>query len=193
VTRPCAAEEDAARELLALLTDEQRAQAVICDVAPPDFVLMNAPSVPQRALPGEAGSALPQVMDRMRALDAAAKEALAFDVEAPSGLASSRMTSAQQSLLGELIDVYIGRLPEPLATLERERVTGDRASGRGVHFAWAGSQRRREGHYYRLQAPGFLVEYDNTQDGANHVHAVWRNPQRDFGMDVLAGHVARDH
>jgi hypothetical protein len=62
-----------------------------------------------------------------------------------------------------------------------------------VHFAWAGSTARREGHYYRLQAPGFLVEYDNTQDGANHVHAVWRSPERDFGMDLLRSHAASAH
>jgi hypothetical protein len=61
-------------------------------------------------------------------------------------------------------------------------------ASQAVHFAWAGSDRPREGHYYRLQTPTFIVEYDNTQDGANHIHAVWRDPTRDFGIDPLRRH-----
>lgn len=187
-TRPCAEEEDAARELLDSLAPEQRAQAVICDNAPPDFVLMNLPAVPDQALPGEAGAS-PLMQRRFDALSAEDKHALRFDVARPLGLRSSGMTSSQQALFGELVDVYVARLPEPLATVERERIQRPGEA----HFAWAGSTTRRQAHYYRLQAPDFLVEYDNTQDGANHVHAVWRNPSRDFGVDVLRSHVAADH
>ena len=48
-------------------------------------------------------------------------------------------------------------------------------------------------HYYRLHGPRFLVEYDNTQDGANHIHAVWRDPTGDFGEDLLRAHLAHEH
>ena len=48
-------------------------------------------------------------------------------------------------------------------------------------------------HYYRLQGPGLLIEWDNTQDDANHAHSVWRDPASDFGLDVLARHRARHH
>ena len=60
----------------------------------------------------------------------------------------------------------------------------------GVHFAWAGPTGSGEPHYYRLQGDGLLIEWDNTQRGANHAHSVWRDPASDFGLDVLARHHA---
>ena len=57
-----------------------------------------------------------------------------------------------------------------------------------VRFAWAGGLERGQPHYYRIQGPTFLVEYDNTQNNANHVHSVWRDLQNDFGEDVLKNH-----
>ena len=63
----------------------------------------------------------------------------------------------------------------------------------GLHFAWAGGLERRQGHYYRIQGPRFLVEYDNTQNDANHIHAVWRDLQNDFGADMLRRHYDREH
>ncbi len=186
IVRPCAEEEDAARELLASLDTAQRAVAVLSDVAPPDFVLTNAPFVPDSSLPGDAGSIRPQLL-RFDEMTVDEKQALRFERDAPRGLPASKMDVAQRKLLAELVDVYVERLPEGLASLERARI--ERDGGGNVHFAWAGSDRIREGHYYRLQSPAFLVEYDNTQDGANHVHAVWRDPARDFGGDPLRDHL----
>ena len=62
-----------------------------------------------------------------------------------------------------------------------------------VHFAWAGRTELGAPHYYRVQGPRLLVEWDNTQRGANHAHSVWRDPTADFGMDVLAAHRAAHH
>ncbi|MBV8159622.1 MAG: DUF3500 domain-containing protein, partial [Acidimicrobiia bacterium] len=62
-----------------------------------------------------------------------------------------------------------------------------------VHFAWAGSAERGGYHYYRLAGRRFLVEYDNTQNDANHAHSVWRDPGNDFGDDLLRRHVAEHH
>jgi hypothetical protein len=59
-----------------------------------------------------------------------------------------------------------------------------------VHFAWAASTSSGERHYYRLQGPRLLVEWDNTQRNVNHAHAAWRDPEADFGLDVLAAHRA---
>jgi hypothetical protein len=86
--------------------------------------------------------------------------------------------------------VYIEQLPEDLARIARAKIA---ARIEDVHFAWAGSDRRREGHYYRLHGPSIVVEYDNTQDSANHVHAVWRDPEDDFGAELLATHYAATH
>ena len=63
-----------------------------------------------------------------------------------------------------------------------------------VAFGWAGSENRGEGHYYRIQGPSFLIEYDNVQGGANHIHAVWRDFEGDFGRDLLGEHYGKgDH
>jgi hypothetical protein len=186
-TRPCGEEEDAARELLALFDDQQRAIATICPVAPPDFVLMNLPAVPESILPGEAG-ALAFIQRDFDAMTQTDREALRFERAQPRGLAGRDMTPAQRSMLSALVDVYVSRLPDDLASLARGSIAVD-----DVHFAWAGSDKRGDAHYYRLQGSTFLVEYDNTQDGANHVHAVWRDAAADFGADLLRGHVRAAH
>jgi hypothetical protein len=62
-----------------------------------------------------------------------------------------------------------------------------------VHFVWAGGMEQGEGHYYRVQTPKFLFEYDNTQNNANHVHAVWRDFEGDFGADLLRKHYKNHH
>jgi hypothetical protein len=116
------------------------------------------------------------------------KQAVRFQRNVPRGVPGAAMTPSQCEALSQLIDIYVERLPEPLAELERARIDVDI-----VHFAWAGEFERRRGHYYRLQGPAFLVEYDNTQDGANHVHAVWRDMERDFGLEALRSHVAGAH
>ncbi|PYI81607.1 MAG: hypothetical protein DME26_19685, partial [Verrucomicrobia bacterium] len=57
-----------------------------------------------------------------------------------------------------------------------------------IYFGWAGGLERGDGHYYRVQGPTFLLEYDNTQNNANHIHAVWRDFAGDFGEDILRKH-----
>jgi hypothetical protein len=193
VLRPCGEEEDAARELLGSLDVDRRRQAIISDAAPPDFVLMNAPVVPESVLPGEidAPPLLANIVAEAKAMPAEQREALGFERARPKGLAASAMDGNQRNMLSDLIAVYVDRLPEPLAAIERERI--ERAGIDGVHFAWAGEIERRRPHYYRLQGPSFLVEYDNTQNDVNHLHSVWRNPERDFGGDLLRQHVRREH
>jgi hypothetical protein len=188
VLRPCGEEEDEARALLESLDPEQRRAAVICEAAPPDFVMMNAPLVPESALPADSLGAL---NPRLNPMTAEQKEAVRFERARPKGISAAALTLVQRTSLIELIDIYVERLPDPLAEVERARIESTGIDN--VFFAWAGSARRREGHYYRLQGPSFLVEYDNTQDGANHIHAVWRDPVRDFGLDALRRHTAASH
>lgn len=196
IVRVCGEEEDAGRELLLALDAPQRARAVICDEAPPDIVLANAPRVPDRRVPGDAVQsmqaplerAVQRIQARFDAMPAARKQALTFERESPAGLPASAMTPAQRERLTALLAVYVERLPEDLARIEQAKI--DAAGLDAVNFAWAGSDRPREGHYYRVHGPNLLIEYDNTQDGANHIHAVWRDPTGDFGGDILRQHVA---
>jgi hypothetical protein len=103
----------------------------------------------------------------------------------PAGIEAARMTPAQRKLLDALVEEYISNLPDELAEQRRQRVK--QAKGK-LWFAWMGELERGKGHYYRIQAPGFLIEYDNTQNQANHIHSVWRDFEGDFGEDVLRTH-----
>jgi hypothetical protein len=109
----------------------------------------------------------------------------------PAGLAYARMTPDQQAQLRALVEHYVGRLRPDLAAAEMQAM-----ANRGwslVHFAWAGALEPGLGHYYRIQGPAFLIEYDNTQDQVNHIHTTWRNFAGDFGRDLLLEHYRRDH
>ena len=62
-----------------------------------------------------------------------------------------------------------------------------------LHFAWAGEDQPGRPHYYRIQGPSFVIEYDNTQNNANHIHSSWRSFTRAFGGDPLRSHYEHDH
>jgi hypothetical protein len=100
----------------------------------------------------------------------------------PEGLAGSGMLPQQRDLLAGLLRQYLGRLPGPVADLQADRILGERLEA--VHFGWAGSPEPGQPHYYRLQGPRLHIEYDNVQNGANHVHSVWRDPEGDFGQSA---------
>ena len=86
--------------------------------------------------------------------------------------------------------LYIDRMPDDVAADERAKLA---TAFDTLHFAWAGGAEKRQPHYYRLQTDRFLVEYDNTQNDANHIHSVWRDPLNDYGADILAQHYATAH
>ncbi len=109
----------------------------------------------------------------------------------PEGLAAAEMSPAQRQVLMELVALYTGNLAEDVARAQTERIA--KAGVESIRFAWAGGTGAGEGHYYRVQGPTFIIEYDNTQDHANHVHSVFRDLQNDFGGDLLRSHYARDH
>ena len=109
----------------------------------------------------------------------------------PPGLAGRQMTESQRQALRTLVEVYVSRLPKTVATFEMDRL--ERADLDRIHFAWAGSHERRGRHYYRLQGPTFMAEYDNTQNDANHIHAVWHDLTRNFGEDLLRAHYHKSH
>jgi len=108
----------------------------------------------------------------------------------PSGLPGSKLTSRQFALLQGLVEEYAHNMPDQLAQARMEQF---RKAGRNVHFAWAGVVDKGGPHYYRVQAPTFLIEYDNTQNNANHIHSVWRDFNGDFGLDLLKSHYETSH
>lgn len=109
----------------------------------------------------------------------------------PAGVAHEQLESAQQGRLEALVRCYVDRAREDVAT-ERWRTLVDEGLG-ALTFAWAGPSSPGQPHYYAVRGESFLLEYDNTQDGANHAHTVWRDLRRDWGEDLLAQHHAGDH
>lgn len=106
------------------------------------------------------------------------------------GVTYDKLTKPQQKLLEKLVEVYTGNMSADLAKERKAKLMS--ADKSKVVFAWAGGTARGEKHYYRVQGPTFLIEYDNTQNDGNHVHSVWRDFAGDFGDDLLAEHYAAE-
>ena len=109
----------------------------------------------------------------------------------PAGLQTNKLGQKQQETLMALLSEYASRHAPDIAAARMEKV---RTAGlANIFFAWAGGFDKGQAHYYRIQGPSFLVEYDNIQNNANHIHTVWRDFNSDFGADLLALHYKQDH
>lgn len=107
-------------------------------------------------------------------------------VNEPPGLVAADLSDDQFQALRSLVHEYAANGSAAITKGRMDRFDG---TPRGkIHFAWAGGTESGEGVYYRVQTPGFLIEYANTQNRANHSHTVWRDWNGDFGHDVLAAH-----
>jgi len=153
-----------------------------------------------RALAGEEDRA----RELIKSLDAEQRKAAIFDATAPkeifteakrqvqplenAGITAAKLSAAQRGLLVKLIEEYVRRVRPELASDDLKKI--NQAGVEKIQFAWAGGIEKGEGHYYRVQGPTFLLEYDNTQNNNNHVHAVWRDFANDFGEDLLRKHYA---
>jgi uncharacterized protein DUF3500 len=105
----------------------------------------------------------------------------------PVGVKASALSVKQRELLMKLIDVYVSLMADDIAA---ERTAKLKKGGvENIAFAWAGPTTRGAKHYYRVQGPTFLIEYDNTQNDGNHIHSVWRDFDGDFGRDLLREHI----
>ena len=154
------------------------------------------------------GSEEDQARALLGSLDDAQRKAALISDEAPSdiltraqprvtlledfGVAHKDLDADQQAALWSIVEEYAAAQPGPVA---HARLAEVRDAGLdGIRFVWMGGEARGEPHYYRIQGPTFLIEYDNTQGNANHVHSVWRDYAGDFGRDLLAEHYRRyDH
>ena len=108
----------------------------------------------------------------------------------PSGLQASKLNANQRTLLQNILAEYANNLSQDMAQQRLDRI---KKAGTNLYFAWAGGENKGDPHYYRVQGPDFLVEYDNTQNNANHIHSVWRDMTGDFGADLLGEHYKSSH
>jgi hypothetical protein len=206
VNRPLARVEDLGRDLVRSLRPELAARAILLPKAPSDFVTINLTYITDgnRVIP-MAGMyrderfpdpveeakvrSLSEVISNETELSDADQEAVAYATE-PKGIPATELDAEQREMLRALLATYLGRAPAELSPLHRY---DDEAALDAVHFAWAGPTAPGKPHYYRLQGPRLLLEWDNTQRNANHAHSVWRDPTSDFGLDVLARHRSAHH
>jgi hypothetical protein len=167
-------------------------------------VVPSGPAAGSRALAGEevlARSLLAALTPRMRRTaivdDAAPPDILsgsgprALVRAIPVGVRYDELDGRGRVALERLVHHYLGRARPEVEAAEWDRIVS--AGLAAVTFAWAGSEAPGQGHYYAVRGPGFLVEYDNTQNDANHIHAVWRDLDNDWGEDLLADHHVARH
>ena len=173
----------------------------------PAFLGANPAQVPSG--PQKGARALPAEEDLARALVSSLTEAQrsrtiiaarslgdivsgpgrADSLATPAGLPLADMSSDQRQQAVRLVEEYARNMRTELAEQELSRMR--QADPTRIHFAWAGSIEAGKAHYYRLHGPTLLIELDNTQNDANHIHSVWHDPQRDFGLDALKAHYDR--
>jgi hypothetical protein len=147
-------EEDLARQILKLCTPEQAKIAHIDTKAPDD--LRVGPNT-------QAPSSQPETTP-------------------PVGLPASKMSADQKKLLAELLGEYLRNMPSDVSGRRRNALM--QAGIDNIYFAWWGDTERNQRHYYRIQGPTLLIEYNNTQNVANHVHSYWRDMAGDFGIPL---------
>ncbi len=109
----------------------------------------------------------------------------------PKGISLKDLSPAQKKILGQIIVEYVGRARPDFAIQEMKEISTTPEDQ--IYFGWSGGLEVGQGHYYCVQGPTFLLELDNTQNNANHVHTVWRDLKKDFGYDVLAEHLNTAH
>ncbi|MBA4409177.1 MAG: DUF3500 domain-containing protein [Bacteroidota bacterium] len=107
------------------------------------------------------------------------------------GIFARDMTHAQKTVLNKLIVAYLLSMPKPIAKIRMEKIIKEDLNL--MSFGWAGGTGPRDPHYYRVQGKTFLIEFDNTQNNANHIHSVWRDFNGDFGEDLLKEHYQLSH
>src|SRR4051794_22955199 len=206
VNRPLARVEDLARDLVRSLPPELAARAVLLPKAPSDLVTANRTTVspgnrviPLTAIWRDERFPDPAEQAKLQAVSDEMDEAAGFEeadhgaleyTSGTKGVPAAELDAGQRELLRALLGTYLDRVP---AEVSPSRRYDDDALLDAVHIAWAGSTAPGAPHYYRLQGPRLLIEWDNTQRGANHAHSVWRDPGADFGLDVLARHRAAAH
>ncbi len=141
------------------------------------FAFMNALTAEQRAKAVFREEAFPDIttanLPEVKPLD-------------PVGIAAKDLKTGQRDLLRNLIDEYLSALPDPLAEARRKTINKEEFDT--IRFGWAGALLKGKPHYYRVQGKTFLIEFDNTQNNANHIHLVWRDFDGDFGRDLIREH-----
>jgi len=124
--------------------------------------------------------------------DILSAEKLKFEMGNPAGLQASKLNAAQKADLLALIEEYTNRVSPEAAMRTMNELRANNGLDK-VFFAWIGTETRGQAHYYRVHAPSFVIEYENSQNNANHIHSTFRDFKNDYGQDMLRTHMIVDH
>ena len=116
---------------------------------------------------------------------------MAYPLDPPRGVRYTALSGEQRGQLVRLVRHYVERTADELGASTWSRI--ERSGLEGLTFAWAGPEDPGQGHYYAITGPSFLIEYDNTQNQANHIHSIFRDIEDDWGEDLLAAHYRELH
>jgi len=103
-----------------------------------------------------------------------------------NGIAYRQLQAPQKKLLKQIIHHHLDRMEKPVS--QKARGLLENENWNEITFSWAGKTEKLKAHYYRIQGQSFLIEYDNSQNNGNHIHAVWREFNGDFGKDLIQEH-----
>ena len=151
-------QEDLARKLLMSLSNSQKGEAILSEQVPAEIFAANI------FKPREKWDAWVESLE-------------------PQGVSVASLNEQQKFWVRRILDEAIANYRPEISTPIVDSLDLD-----ALHFAWMGSTERRKPHYFRLQGPDFVFEYDNAQNEGNHVHAVWRSKSSDFGAGILERH-----
>lgn len=110
------------------------------------------------------------------------------------GIKGSELTRQQQDLLQYIVREFVFNLEYEKAVKEYDKIL--KAGIENIYFGWIGAYEEKKGHYYLLNGPTFLIEFDNNGGPmrvANHIHAIWREKGNEYGEDILKQHYEREH
>ncbi|MFD2098197.1 DUF3500 domain-containing protein [Flagellimonas iocasae] len=119
------------------------------------------------------------------------KNSVSVSAESPEGIPVPQLDKPQQEALLKLIHEYIAAVPDDIAKARMAKLESEELQN--MYFAWAGATSLGKPHYYCIQGKTFLIEFDNSQNNANHIHSVWRDFDGDFGRDLIQEHYASHH
>ena len=159
-----------------------KGKQILKDETEMGFALVNSLSADQLKTALFSETALPEIVTsndrRAKNLD-------------PKGIAYTALSEEQKKMFLQLLDVYVKNYQLGFSAKLMDKIK--KAGIDNLSFAWAGSLKPGAGHYYRIQGPMLLIEYDNTQNNANHVHAAVRDLTNDFAEDILREHYEKEH
>jgi hypothetical protein len=165
-----------------VLRGAERGKQVLKQETDLGFVLINSLSKDQLKTARFSDVALPEIVSG---------NSRKAELPEPKGVAYTAFTDGQKKIFMQLLDVYVKNYQLGFSSKLMARIR--KAGIENLSFAWAGSTQPGTGHYYRIQGPMLLIEYDNTQNNANHVHTVVRDLTNDFAEDILREHYEKEH